>query len=49
MLTSSLLVAFEQDVPYAKFLQALAQTCLVAYCFYLLVQWQAMQIDAESS
>jgi hypothetical protein len=49
MLSSSLLVVYEKEVPYAKFFQAVAQTSLVAYCFYLLVQWQAMQADAEAS
>jgi hypothetical protein len=49
MASSSLLVLFKEEIPHAEQLQSAVQLCLVGYFFWLLVEWQKMQQDAEES
>ena len=49
MLVSSLLVVYEDKVPYSKNLQSVVNLCVAAYFFYLLVMWQKMLKEAEES
>jgi hypothetical protein len=49
MLGSSGLVAYKDQVPYAKQVQGALQFVMVGYVFMLLVQWQKQQSDVATS
>jgi hypothetical protein len=49
MLSSSALVVYKDQVPYAKQVQGILQFAIVGYIFMLLVQWQKQQSDEATS